>query len=104
MGHRGIGGGTKAHLACNAPGVFRLAENSHLNVPVAEQVNVVVLKTSAKVQVLLHGIKADVRGVGRRDGSCLERKIVEQKDKLTASILVDVQETVAGRKGQRLNI
>src|SRR5712691_5455668 len=99
MGQRGIGGGTKAHLAGNAPGVFRLAENSHFDGSVAEQINVVVLETSAKDQVLLHGIKADVRGVGSRDGSCLERKIVEQKDKLTASILVDVQEAVAGWKG-----
>jgi hypothetical protein len=63
--------------ASNAPGVFRLAEDEHLDVAVSEDADVVMLKFSPDYGILLNCIKADSDRVARTGRNRLKRKIVK---------------------------
>src|SRR4029077_8772016 len=104
MRDRRVWGTMEPNGARDAARVFRLAKHEHLNVAISEDTDVVMLKFSPEHRILLHRIKADGDNVGSPDRSRLKRKIVEQPDKLAPRVLVDIQKTVGGRKGDRSHV
>src|SRR5262245_2686481 len=91
----------ESHSARYPAWVFRFAEHVYQNLTTAKKIDVIVFEFGSCCRCL-DRIKADAYRVRRIYRSLLEREVIQQPDKLPARILVDVQETVARGKENRL--